>query len=112
MQHVANGVTLALIAPTGGVKAGVAYMHGEMFVVPTKTADAGANFEAYRTGNYEGFEDQLADGVTPDFEGEAAYWILADNKLTTTKTTDSKNNVKVGYFANLHGFDALHLIGA
>lgn len=106
MRHITNGITLALIAPTGGVKEGVPYMHGEMFVVPTKEADEGQNFEAYRSGNYEEFESLLADGISPEFNGEAAYW--KDNKLTTLKTAA----VKVGYFANLHGFPALHLIGA
>lgn len=106
MRLGSNGFSLALKAPAGGVTEGKALMMGELLIVPTKTVKEGQDFEAYKQGNFENFQDQLADGVTPSYAGESAYW--KDGKLTTAKT----GAIKVGYFVTAHDAPTLHLTGA
>lgn len=106
MRQGSPGNTLTITAPTGGFKEGVATMLGELFVVPTKAAKENQHVTVYIKGNFEDFQDQLADGVTPNYAGEAAYW--KDGKLTNLKT----GAVKVGYFVTAHDAPTLHLTGA
>lgn len=97
MHQQSPGKNLTLIA-TADVLAGVPITYGSRLIVPNATVKAGRPFSAETSGMFTGHDDHLADGVKPDYQGENAYWIVADSKLTTTKTTDSKTNLHVGYF--------------
>ena len=97
MFQQCDGKNLTLIAKEK-VTSGEPILHGTRLIVPTVTTEKGRPFAAEKRGMFRGHEDVIADGVTPDYEGENAYWIIADSKLTTAKTTDSKANLHVGYF--------------
>lgn len=105
MEQLASGNSLTLTAPAGGVTRGKALMHGERFVVPAESATVGQNYTAYTKGIFEDHQSQLLAGVTPDYEGEAAYW---KDGLTTEPT----GAVKVGYFHTEHNSESLELTGA
>lgn len=97
MFQQSDGKNLTLIAKEK-VMSGVPILHGSRLIVPIRTTDKGRPFAAETRGVFRGHEDLIADGVEPDYDGENAYWIIADGKLTTAKTTDSKANLHVGYF--------------
>lgn len=97
MQQQAPGNNLTLKAKTK-VVSGVPILYGERLVIPSVSVAAGRFFAAEKRGTFTHFDDMLADGVTPDYTGEKAYYILEDEKLTTAKTTNNKANVHVGYF--------------
>ena len=97
MYQQSEGKNLTLIA-TADLLAGVPITYGSRLIVPNVTVKAGRAFSAETSGIFLGHDDYLADGVTPDYQGESAYWIVADSKLTTAKTTDKNTNLHVGYF--------------
>ncbi|MFL7036486.1 capsid cement protein [Vibrio lentus] len=108
MHQQAEGKNLTLIA-AAKITSGEPMLYGARVVIPTVTVEAGRPFAAETSGVYLGVEDHIVDGLTPDYEGENAYWIVADSKLTTAKTTDSKANLHVGYFVTNFNEQALEL---
>ena len=78
-NYVQPGETLTLIAPAGGVVAGLGYVIGSLFVVALVTASAGATF----TGRTEGVfrMTKAASGSGKAFTaGEAIFWDNSANK--------------------------------
>lgn len=107
MKNIAEGQKLTLVATTD-VTQGKGFMHGKLFVVPSVSVKAGKSFTAEIKGAYVLDSADIKDGITPTYDGSAAYVIAAENVVTTT----ASGNTKVGYFVNHLGEDVLLLTGA
>jgi predicted RecA/RadA family phage recombinase len=79
-NFVQNSDTLTLVAPTGGVVAGKAYVIGGLFVIAGVTADEDAKFVASRCGV---FTLAKASGVA-FAQGAGLYWDVADQNFNAT----------------------------
>lgn len=107
MNNFAEGEKLTLLA-TADVTKGTAMMYGKLLVVPSVSVKTGQYFTAEYKGVFALDAAEIKDAITPTYTGEAAYWIVAENVLTTTAT----GNTKVGYFVNHLGENGLLLTGA
>lgn len=77
-NYVQPGETLTLIAPAGGVVAGLGYVIGSIFAVALVTAAAGQPFTARTEGV---FRMAKATGAGKNFTaGEAIFWDNSANK--------------------------------
>ena len=78
-NFVKEGDTLTLIAPSGGVTAGLGYIIGSLFVVALTSAAQGASFDGATEGVFEMTKNTGASGK--DFSaGEAIFWDNGSNK--------------------------------
>lgn len=78
-NFVQEGDTLTLIAPSGGVTAGVGYVIGSLFVVALTSAAEGARFDAATEGVFT--MTKAAAGSGKAFTaGEAIFWDNGSNK--------------------------------
>lgn len=74
-----EGDTLTLIAPSGGVTAGLGYVIGSLFVVALTSAAEGAKFDGATEGVFTMAKNTGASGK--DFAaGEAIFWDNGSNK--------------------------------
>lgn len=96
-NHVQEGNTLTLVAPTGGVVSGMIYKISAIIAVANFTAAVGEDFEGDIIGV---FELPKVSADTPS-QGAKAY-LLADGTAITTVSTA---NTLVGVFteARLNG---------
>jgi predicted RecA/RadA family phage recombinase len=78
-NFVQEGDTLTLIAPSGGVTAGVGYVIGSLFVVALTTAAAGAKFDGATEGVFTMTKAAGSSGKAFT-EGEAIFWDDGSNK--------------------------------
>ncbi|NGZ18033.1 DUF2190 family protein [Vibrio aestuarianus] len=102
MELRANGAKLTLIAGVDGIKKGVPFLHGELFVIPASDAKAGKPYTGIVSGAFTEFDALLADGVTVT-DKDTAYF-TPEGKLTKAKT----GNIKVGHF--VENFEELMLL--
>ena len=82
-NFVSEGRSLDLIAPVGGVIAGLGVLIGAAFVVAATTADAGNVFPGYRTGIF----DLAAEGEVAGQDmavGDVAYFDAGQSRITKT----------------------------
>lgn len=78
-NFVQEGDTLTLIAPSGGVTAGVGYVIGSLFVVALTSAAEGAKFDGATEGVFT--MTKAAAGSGKAFTaGEAIFWDNGSNK--------------------------------
>lgn len=78
-NFVQEGNVLTLIAPAGGVVAGVGYVIGSLFVVAKTTAAAGQRFDGSTRGVWT--MPKAAAGSGKAFTaGEAIFWDNGSNK--------------------------------
>ena len=90
-NFVQEGRALELIAPAGGVTAGVGVLVGSIFVVAAITAPAGAAFNGDTFGVFD-----LAKATGQAWtQGVKVYWDNAAKNVTTT----AAGNTPVGYAA-------------
>lgn len=82
-NYVQPGDVLDLIAPSGGVVSGQAYVIGALFVIALGTAAAG---EAFRGKTCGVFDLAKAATVTPT-QGAVAYWNNTAKTVTGTSAT-------------------------
>lgn len=83
--YVQPGNTIPLIAPSGGVTAGVGYVIGAIFAVAQNTAAQGESFE----GVCAGVINLAKSGSLTFTQGEKVFW---DNSAKALKKTSA------GYF--------------
>ena len=78
-NFIQPGKVLTCTAPTGGVESGKGYKIGQLFVVATHGAAAGAPFEGMTTGVFQ-LPKLSAQAWT---EGALVYWDADDAQCTT-----------------------------
>lgn len=93
-MRIADGKSIDIVAPAGGLKKDVPVKHGALIVVPKMTVPEGAVVSAHWYGLFSG---PIKDGDTPAFGGEPAYF--KGGKFTKTKpTAESDVKAPVGVF--------------
>lgn len=85
-NYVQHGDTLDLVAPSGGVVSGVAYLIGTIFAVAVVSAAEGATFAGRLTGVYT-LPKATGEAWT---QGAALYWDNTNKRLTTTSSGNTK----------------------
>ena len=94
-NFVQEGDVLDLVAPTGGVTAGILYVIGIMAVVAAIDALAGETF----TGATEGVFTLDKNSADTFVQGAVCYWDATNLRLTSTAT----GNTPVGFAAAAAG---------
>jgi predicted RecA/RadA family phage recombinase len=84
-KYVQPGNTVTLVAPTGGVVAGTAYLIGSLLVIAQNTAAEAAEFEGMVTGVHE-VNKVSAQAWT---RGVKIYWDDTAKNFTTTLTSNT-----------------------
>lgn len=97
-NFLAEGRTISLIAPAGGVTAGVPVIVGDVFAIPLATASAGASFVGYVEGVYT---IAKATGFTAA-AGDSAYW----NATSLNLTNDTADELIGVYYVAAGSSDA------
>lgn len=90
------GNTVEFTAPAGGVVAGVGVKIGDILVIPTVTAAAGAKFTGLRTGVVE--HAKLAAQAWT--EGQQVNWDAGNSRFTTVTTGNFRAGVAGAAAAN------------
>lgn len=93
---VQEGDTLEFTAPGGGVTAGTGVKIGDILVIATETAAAGAKFRGRRTGVVE-HAKLSAQAWT---EGQQVNWDDTNKRFTTVTTGNFKAGVAAAAAAN------------
>lgn len=78
-----QGDTVTLVAPSGGVVAGVLYVIGALPVVALKSVAEGASFEGRVTGQF----DLTKVGSQAWTQGAKINWDAGNSRCTTATTT-------------------------
>lgn len=91
-NFVQPGTNLDLIAPSGGVTAGLGYLIGALFVVASFTAAEGETFVGVREGVFElAATTHATDQAFA--AGDPVYWNDTTKKVTATAT----GNQRIGF---------------
>lgn len=106
-NYVQPGDTLTLVAPSGGVESGVPRIIGDLFVVPTVTADDGQPFAAKTTGVYE-LPKTSAQAWT---QCAKVYWDANNGVATTAASGNREIGVAVKAAANPSALGLVRLNG-
>lgn len=77
-NYIQPGDVLTLVAPTGGVTAGVPVRIGDLFAIPVEAALVSVNFEGHVTGVFE----LVKDAGTAWAEGQPVYWDESASEVT------------------------------
>lgn len=91
-NFVQPGETLDMIAPSGGVTAGLGYLIGAIFVVAAVTAAEGETFAGVRTGVFDLAATTHASAQA-FAAGDPVYWNDSTKKVTATAT----GNQRIGF---------------
>jgi predicted RecA/RadA family phage recombinase len=91
-----SGNSLTFTAPAGGVVSGTAYKIGQLLVVATTAAGAGAQFEGAVLGVFE-FPKVSAQAWT---EGALIYWDNTAKNCTTVSTSNLRIGAAAAVAAN------------
>ncbi len=81
-KFLQDGHVVTLTAPAGGVTVDAPVLIGQMLVVPTHSAVAGAKF----TGVIRGIFSVTKVGSQAWAEGACVYWDAANSRFTTVAT--------------------------
>lgn len=92
-SFVQKGDTLSLIAPSGGVIGGNAYLIGALLAVAVASVPEGEPFEGRVTGVYE--LPSASGGTTGWAQGALLYWDNTAKVITKTAT----DNTLIGHAA-------------
>jgi predicted RecA/RadA family phage recombinase len=93
---VQSGEVLTFVAPAGGVTAGTGVKIGDILLIPTITAAAGASFTGVRVGVVE-HAKLSAQAWT---EGQQVNWDDTNKRFTTVTTGNYKAGCAVEVAAN------------
>ncbi len=102
------GDVLEFTAPAGGVVAGTGVKIGDLLVIPTISAAAGAKFTGVRSGVVE-HAKVPAQAWT---EGQRIYWNAGSAEMTTVATDGSFVGVAAAAAANPSSTGSVVLAGA
>lgn len=95
----ASGDLVTLTAPVGGVVSGTPKQIGQLLVVPTTSASAGAEFVGKRTGLFAGVPKA---GSQAWAVGALVYWDEGNDRFTTS----AAGNLLAGFAAAAVGSGA------
>lgn len=84
-NFVQEGDVVTLIAPVGGVTAGLGYLIGGIFVIAATTQLAGESFAGYTEGVFDLVAETHAT-TQAIAAGGPVYWDAANNRATKTAT--------------------------
>lgn len=90
-NFVQEGVSLDLVAPTGGVIAGMAYLIGSIIAVAATTAAEGEEFAGWT----EGVFDLPTDTGAAWAVGDKVYLLADGSAFTKTATANTKAGLAV-----------------
>ena len=98
-SYIAQGDTLTLLAPSGGVTPGTPLLIGGLVVIPKTTAAEAASFDAYVTGVHS-VPKANSQAWT---QGCVVYWDASGGAFTTASTSNYRAGVAVEAGASTAG---------